>query len=629
MTYSKKVESFTNKKKNLHIIIFSFLIVFFKWLISFYFFDNENFIIKIIFDVKDYYYFPYILNLADLNFSPSYLQNVDSIKLIPIPIYSIIFHSIFYKFLGLYTFFLLEFISLTIFLYIFTKIFNQLDFNNSSSIILSILIFILPFILVYGDNLKLNFINFEVFKSLYSFRFPRPLITSLYFFWGVFLAIKYFLNEKSSLKLYIHIGICLSLCFVSFYYNFVNLLILFFAIFLIKILREKIYFINNIKKIIISISTFLIFIAPFLTLIVFAEKDFAIMIGSIELDYERKTIILSYLFGKIISLRFLFVFFVLSIMYIFLIRSNDIFCKKQITILYLLFLTSLISPFFFILFSPVVSEIYHFLNWILINAIFVFFIFLIILVRLFLSKISIKIISKLSNQSFFIIFFIFLILILFQTNHYFSYKKNQNFLRSDFVNLQKILNVNKEKLNILLTFIPRAQIWWLFNDKTKFSTIESSISSLNFNQLEKSFIDNLKFLNISTDNFHKIISNKKEEWRYDNKYIKYISWYKYQANSLITYKNSLDFDESEKEYILKSRPTKTQQIMIPNFEIKRLTKFYENYEINNKFNDPDIIIIQNNSLIDKFSKIDKKLYCQMKNFNFLKVYVKIKKGICN
>ena len=115
----------------------------------------------------------------------------------------------------------------------------------------------------------------------------------------------------------------------------------------------------------------------------------------------------------------------------------------------------------------------------------------------------------------------------------------------------------------------------------------------------------------------------------DNKYIKYLSYYKYQANSLITYKNSLDFDESEKKYILKSRPTKTQQIMIPNFDIKRLINLYENYESNSKFNDPDIIIVQKNSLIDKFSKINNKLYCQFKNFNFLKVYVKIKKGICN
>ncbi len=629
MTYTKEAELFNDKKKNLYIIVFSFLIVFFKWLISFYIFSNESLVNKVIFDVKDYYYFSHIINLSDLNFFPNYLQDVEPNKLMPIPIYSILFHSLLYKFLGLYTFFLLEFISLTIFLYIFTKIFNQLDFNNSSSIILSILIFILPFILVYGDNLKLNFINFEIFKSLYSFRFPRPLITSLYFFWGLYLAIKYFLNENNSLKTYIYIGICLSLCFVSFYYNFINLLILFFIIFLIKIFRKKNFLVNDVKKIIISIIIFIVLISPFLILIFFSEKDYSIMIGVIELNYERKITLLSYLFGKILSLRFIMVFLVLSTMYFFLNKQKDVLCKKTLLILYMLFLTSAISPFFFILISPAVSEIYHFLNWILINAIFVFSIFLIILFRLWFKKINIKKILKFQNNNSFISVFFFLILILFQTNHYIINQKDAHILRTDFEILQRLLNENKEKLNVLLTFIPRGQIWWILNDKTELSTIESSISSLNFNQLEKSFIDNLKFLNISTDNFQKIISNKKEEWRYDNKYIKYLSYYKYQANSLITYKNSLDFDESEKKYILKSRPTKTQQIMIPNFDIKRLINLYENYESNSKFNDPDIIIVQKNSLIDKFSKINNKLYCQIKNFNFLKVYVKIKKGICN
>ena len=63
-----------------------------------------------------------------------------------------------------------------------------------------------------------------------------------------------------------------------------------------------------------------------------------------------------------------------------------------------------------------------------------------------------------------------------------------------------------------------------------------------------------------------MITNKKGSWRYTNEYIKYISWYRYQANSLITFKNTNDFSDEELKYISTSRPTKTQQIILPKFE---------------------------------------------------------------
>ena len=82
----------------------------------------------------------------------------------------------------------------------------------------------------------------------------------------------------------------------------------------------------------------------------------------------------------------------------------------------------------------------------------------------------------------------------------------------------------------------------MLKGKKEFSSIESSVSSLNFQQLENNFLQNLRFLNVNPDNFAKLISNKKSSWRYNNDYIKYISWYKYQANSLITFKNTSHAD---------------------------------------------------------------------------------------
>ena len=77
---------------DLNILILSFLIIFFKWLISFLIFENENIINKILFDIPDIHYFPYIFNIIDLNFSPDYIDNFSSENNIPIPYYSIIFH---------------------------------------------------------------------------------------------------------------------------------------------------------------------------------------------------------------------------------------------------------------------------------------------------------------------------------------------------------------------------------------------------------------------------------------------------------------------------------------------------------------------------------------------------------
>ena len=85
--------------------------------------------------------------------------------------------------------------------------------------------------------------------------------------------------------------------------------------------------------------------------------------------------------------------------------------------------------------------------------------------------------------------------------------------------LYNYLNKNNynQKLNIILTFNTRIQAWWLLLGNRKLSTISSTLTSLKLNDLELSFIDNLKFLNVSEENFQRIIDNRKAGWRYFNK----------------------------------------------------------------------------------------------------------------
>lgn len=122
-------------------------------------------------------------------------------------------------------------------------------------------------------------------------------------------------------------------------------------------------------------------------------------------------------------------------------------------------------------------------------------------------------------------------------------KKNL-IIRNDLINLAIFFDNHPESKNInsLLTFNSRVQVWWLLSGKKEFYSINSIFSSLKGNILENNFLQNLKFLNLSNNDFKNIIQNKKAGWRYNNLYLQYFSYYKYQANSLYTFNNSKDFD---------------------------------------------------------------------------------------
>ena len=100
-----------NKLKQFYILYISFFLIAVKWFFSFYFFP-ENIDVKIIFEsVTDgKYYFPLIKYLSDLNFAATFDPNIESLKIIPIPVSSLLLHSIFLKLFNFYSFIFLEFI---------------------------------------------------------------------------------------------------------------------------------------------------------------------------------------------------------------------------------------------------------------------------------------------------------------------------------------------------------------------------------------------------------------------------------------------------------------------------------------------------------------------------------------
>ena len=206
-------------KKNFFLFFLSILLFLSKWIFSFSLFD-EDLDVKIIFEsVTDgKYYYPLIKYLAELNFNNSYDPIISSLKIIPLPIAGIIFHSIFYKIFGITSFIIIELFCIFFFLLIFKKIFSYF-FSENSSILFSLIIFILPTLITL---LNLQFLPFVSLleTNFYTLRVPRPMISSLYFFTFVYLMVSMYMTEFHVKKKFIYLGIIFGLTLSSFYYYF-------------------------------------------------------------------------------------------------------------------------------------------------------------------------------------------------------------------------------------------------------------------------------------------------------------------------------------------------------------------------------------------------------------------------
>ena len=68
---------------------------------------------------------------------------------------------------------------------------------------------------------------------------------------------------------------------------------------------------------------------------------------------------------------------------------------------------------------------------------------------------------------------------------------------------------------------------------------------------ENDLISAFKFLNKDSNDFINFLKNKKSGWRYFNINTQTFFWFKYSANSLMTYKESKNFDKETLNFISK------------------------------------------------------------------------------
>ena len=184
-------KNYYNKTKiKLFIITFSLIIFVTKWYYS-YFYFNEEVAARIIFEsVSDGYYNLVPLKiLANLNLNNSFSPLIDNLGTVPIPFGAFIIHFIFYLFIGTFSFIILEFFFIIFFLIIFYRISRLLNLSQIQSLVVAIILFNIPNVLQLLNLHNVQYFT-VIFSEFYSLRFPRPMISNIFFFLFIFFLLK-------------------------------------------------------------------------------------------------------------------------------------------------------------------------------------------------------------------------------------------------------------------------------------------------------------------------------------------------------------------------------------------------------------------------------------------------------
>ena len=368
--------------------------------------------------------------------------------------------------------------------------------------------------------------------------------------------------------------------------------ILAFTIFVFyKLKLSEIINLKNLNLYFLFIIFFGILMVPFVYFIFSAEPDYMERLMVTNFTFEKKIILLKYLISKLFSLNVISLITIISLLNIYSSKSKMINYKK-IKILYILFLSSLLAPFVFILISNKNGINYHFINSIVICT----FLYLLIFSFSFLKD---KIVFR-SNLNL-INYLGILLLICFYNFHLYN-TFNKKYLDSDYVlyrtgfkDVTDLIKINNDIS--LLTFDSRLMVWAILNDVDEIKPLSGQLVSKTHLMIENDLIDSFKFFKLDYLNFSKFFENQLSSWRITNQNTKLFFWGRYSASKLQTYKNSKDFSKDETNIINKTSPLNVQSIAIPKNEIERLKKKFENRKINEEFQ-PNVIFLHRNKFLD-------------------------------
>lgn len=594
-----------NKNELIKTFILSFLFFFPKWFLSYYFF-SEDITLRIIHEIDGdgEFYLPLMKSLTELDFTNIYSLEKQNNGHIAIPIGTLFLHSIFYFFIGNYSIILGEFIYIFLFIFFFSLI-QKIYFERKEIVYISFLILLIPTILVAFKLNQFQFANI-ISTNFFGLRLHRPLGTTILLIIFIYITLDIFktnLRKNNSFFL----GLILGLTFSGFYYFFIIQVISIFILLLIKFNLKILDFIKlNFLNILIIVFGFLIFAIPFMLNILLAEPDFAQRAGVVSLSKEKKIILLKYYLELFSNLKFLSLILINSAIFFLFIKS-----KTKNILLYqipfIIFISSIISPFLFFLISNKVSLLYHFNNNIIICAFISILFFIINFYHCYLDKKK----SKFDYLIYLIIIFSIINISNFHLNKNKEFKEK----RVELLEVTKILQKNNLTKLSILTFDNKIIIWSIMHNVKDLKIINGLLLPKKNDMIEKDIIMAFKFLNFDSTIFSRFIENKQTNWRYFNTDVSNFFYARYQANKFKTYNDSVNFTDKELNKISKSPPSMNQQFILPLDEIKRLQdKFNNNYNSYEIF--PDYIIFNKSDFVYKNLKKFPDDYCNIYDKNF-------------
>ncbi len=602
---------------NILILVITLSLFSFKWIISYYFFKDDV-SLKVIFDTPGdgFFYYIYSEALANFNFNPSYDSEVKNLKNLPIPFYSILIPSLLFLIFGNFSILILEFICIYAFYYLFYLIFRKFDFPNIYILFISTIIFCIPSFFEYFDlsNIPYSTSIYEI----YNLRFPRPLIVNLFFFAYILFFLNLNINNVFNFKSFIILSIILSISFSSFYYFFIIEAISFIILIFVYFSFKELIKISNFKYYIVGILTFLILSAPFIFFLYSSEIEYKERLYLIDLDFDKKIILLKYLSEKIFSIKFLFLLTILSFLN-YISNKTKTINYEYINKIFIIFISSIVAPFLFILISPQTGLVYHFTNLIVTTA----FIYLFIYFVNMIYNLNIKLICKTKYLGIMSV----LILILFNNFFYYDFFKKKN-LDENYISYREGISnsihlmerINKNEIN-LLTFSPELMVWSIINGIENIVPLSGQLVPKKHERIENDLINTFKFLNLNKNLFLEFFENQNYNWRLFNPNTQLFFWGRYSASKLKTFNESVNFKTEELEVINKTTPLNVQSLALPLEEFDRLGNKFENFRENKIFK-PSIIVLNNNKVLmqSKISKID---YSKCTNFSTknIKIYI--------
>ena len=297
-----------SKKTYIKLFVISSSLVLIKYLISYIYFFDEDLFLKIL-RLNDIEYLMIVESLSRLDLKTDWSNIFEAQKIIGFPLFSVIWHSIFFYFIKYYSILILEISFFFLLCLILLKFTIDLKIKKDQSLFIIISLLIIIEILkisanIYGLEIS-NLIKLPLSEFI-GIRFPRPLVTSIYFFSILFCLQKVADNQNfdKSKKYLIFLSLSLLFLINSFFYLFIVSSILTFFI-LIKKFKSKIIslFLENLyfffKCIfIISIGFLILFVQNY-----FSEDDYSYRIGLYTLNLYDKIYILKHLFIKIFQLE--------------------------------------------------------------------------------------------------------------------------------------------------------------------------------------------------------------------------------------------------------------------------------------------------------------------------------------